>query len=60
MMKIALILLAGYLLTDLLANTVYIDIYSDLKQSTPYEHCVYAFSRTPNLEQCALLRLEEE
>tara|TARA_R110000822_G_scaffold68587_3_gene166879 strand:+ start:777 stop:956 length:180 start_codon:yes stop_codon:yes gene_type:complete len=59
-MKIALILLAGYLLVDLLANTIYIDIYSDLKQATPYEHCVYAFSGTPNISQCGELTLGEE
>jgi hypothetical protein len=59
-MKIALILLAGYLLTDLLANTVYIDVYSDLKQATPYEHCVAAFSGTDNVSQCDELTLGEE
>lgn len=59
-MKIALILLAGYLLVDLLTNTVYIDIYSDLKQSTPYEHCVAAYSGTPNISQCGELRMGEE
>ena len=56
-MKIALILIVSYLLVDILTNTVYIDIYSDLKQATPYEHCVYAFSGTPNISQCGELRI---
>jgi len=56
-MKISLILIAAYFLVDLLTNTVYIDIYSDLKQATPYEHCVYAFSGTTNISQCGELRI---
>jgi hypothetical protein len=59
-MKILLILLAGYLLVDLLTNTVYIDVYSDLKQATPYEHCVAAFSGTTNISQCGELRIGDK
>jgi hypothetical protein len=59
-MKILLILILAYAVVDVFASNINMDVYADLKQATPYQHCVYAYSGTPNLEQCALLRLDGE
>lgn len=57
-MKILIILIAAYAFIELTTNSIYIDVYSDLRQASPFEHCVAAFSGTPSIAQCKELKLE--
>lgn len=60
MIKFIAVILLGYAFVSVLDNTTTIDMYKELRQTSPYAHCIAAHEGTANAEQCRYLKLKGE